>query len=71
MSETDKYNTESLIKEMALLYANSKNIENLLKNELSKNDIQPSKYYLLPKEWLDQYKKQFGYYKQYKSIYNK
>ena len=61
MSETDKYNTESLIKEMALLYANSKNIENLLKNELSKNDIQPSKYYLLPKEWLDQYENQFGY----------
>ena len=62
MSETDKYNNESLIKEMALLYANSKNIENLLKNELSKNDIQPSKYYLLPKEWLDQYENQFGYY---------
>jgi hypothetical protein len=61
MSETDKYNTESLIKEMALLYANSKSIENLLKNELSKNDIQPSKYYLLPKGWLEQYENQFGY----------
>lgn len=62
MSEEDKYNTESLIKEMALLYANSKEIDTLLKNELSQKDIQPSKYYLLPKEWLEQYQRQFGYY---------
>ena len=61
MSEKDKYNTESIIKEMALLYANSKEIVNLLNNELSEKDIQPSKYYLLPKDWLDQYEKQFGY----------
>ena len=63
MSETDKdkYNTELIIKEMALLYANSKEIDNLLKNEQSKKDIQPSKYYLLPIDWLEQYENQFDY----------
>ena len=62
MSGEEKYNTELIIKEMALLYANSKEIENLVKNELSAKDIQPSKYYLLPKDWLEQYEDQFGYY---------
>ena len=44
------------IKENALLFANSRDVLSSLNEELSLGKIQPSKYYLLPKEWMDKYK---------------
>ena len=44
------------IKENALLFANSRDVLSRLNQELSLAKIQPSKYYLLPKEWIDKYK---------------
>ena len=41
---------------MALLYANFKETINKLNQELSPKNNKPLKYYLLPKDWLDEYK---------------
>ena len=58
----DSLKTKAIIKEMALLYANYIDVKNLLNEELSKKNDQPLKYYLLPKEWLEDYKKKKNYY---------
>ena len=52
----DSLKTKAIIKEMALLFANYLEVINLLNEELSKENNQPLKYYLLPKEWLEDYK---------------
>ena len=49
------------IKEMALLNANAKEVKNLISQELPNDKKELLKYYLLPKEWLDNYKDQNGY----------
>ena len=54
-------NRRKKIKEMALLYANYLDVNELLKHEISIGNIQPLKYYLLPKEWLEDYKNKNDY----------
>ena len=44
------------IKEMALLCANFKELNSLINQKLSQEKVELLKYYLLPKEWLDDYK---------------
>ena len=49
------------IKEMALLCANFKELNSLINQKLSQEKVELLKYYLLPKEWLDDYKEKNDY----------
>ena len=61
MNELDLKNMNLKIKEMALIFANLKEVENLLNKQLPSENIEPTKYYLLPKEWVDNYKNKYNY----------
>ena len=47
--------------EMSLLYAQSLEIITLYHQPIQKNTFNPSKYYLLPKNWVDEYKNKNNY----------
>ena len=49
------------IKEMALIFANSKELNFLINQKLSQKKVEFLKYYLIPKEWLDEYKTKNDY----------
>ena len=49
------------IKEMALIFANSKELNFLINQKLSQKKVELLKYYLIPKEWLDEYKTKNDY----------
>ena len=61
MNELDLKNMNLKIKEMALIFANLKEVENLINKQLPSENIEPTKYYLLPKEWVDNYKNKYNY----------
>ena len=56
MKTRKTFSEKNRIKEMALLYANFKETINAINQELTKEKSQPLKYYLLPKDWLEEYK---------------
>ena len=47
--------------EIGLLYFQSLEIQMLYNQEIPKNSFNPTKYYLLPKKWIDEYKSKFNY----------
>jgi hypothetical protein len=49
------------IKEMALIFANTKELNFLINQKLSQEKVELLKYYLMPKEWLDDYKTKNDY----------
>ena len=56
----DSYRRNKII-EMSLLFVNQLENNKLLQQKISTNNIQPLKYYLLPKEWIEEYKNKNDY----------
>ena len=51
---------KSLIKKLILLYANEKNINNMLKSNI-KDEYDFNEYYLINKQWIEDFKKKCSY----------